>query len=55
MNSSDQPTVGRERRYSRGWWLFTVIILRPLLRLLMRHEWQGKQNFPQTAGGRARA
>ena len=27
-----------------------MIILRPLLRLLMRHEWQGKENFPRTGG-----
>jgi 1-acyl-sn-glycerol-3-phosphate acyltransferase len=46
----DQPTARREWGYSRGWRLFTVIILRPLLRLLMRHEWQGKENFPRTGG-----
>ena len=47
-NSSDQPTVRREWGYSRGWRLFTVSILRPLLRLLMRHEWQGQENFPRS-------
>jgi len=36
--------------YSRGWRLFSVIILRPLLRLLMKHRWQGKENFPRTGG-----
>jgi len=46
----DKPTARREWGYSRGWRLFTVIILRPLLRLLMRHEWQGKENFPQAGG-----
>jgi 1-acyl-sn-glycerol-3-phosphate acyltransferase len=45
-----QPTAGREWGYSRGWRLFTVIILRPLLRLLIRHEWQGRENFPRTGG-----
>ena len=44
----DQPTVRREWGYSRGWRLFTVSILRPLLRLLMRHEWQGQENFPRS-------
>jgi 1-acyl-sn-glycerol-3-phosphate acyltransferase len=44
----DQPTVRREWGYSRGWRLFTVSILRPLLRLLMRHEWQGRENFPRS-------
>ena len=46
----DQPTARREWGYSRGWRLFTVIILRPLLKLLMRHEWQGKENFPKSGG-----
>jgi 1-acyl-sn-glycerol-3-phosphate acyltransferase len=27
-----------------------VIILRPLLRLPIRHRWQGKENFPRTGG-----
>jgi 1-acyl-sn-glycerol-3-phosphate acyltransferase len=50
QNGSDQPTATREWGYSRGWRLFTVIILRPLLRLLMRHEWQGRENFPKSGG-----
>ena len=36
--------------YSKGWRLFSVIILRPGLRLLMKHRWQGKENFPRTGG-----
>jgi 1-acyl-sn-glycerol-3-phosphate acyltransferase len=48
--SASQPTASREYTYSRGWRLFTVIILRPLLRLLIRHQWQGKENFPKTGG-----
>jgi 1-acyl-sn-glycerol-3-phosphate acyltransferase len=27
-----------------------VMILRPLLRLPIRHEWQGRENFPKTGG-----
>jgi glycerol-3-phosphate dehydrogenase (NAD(P)+) len=46
----NQATASRAWGYSRGWRLFTVIILRPLLRLLMRYEWQGKENFPRTGG-----
>jgi 1-acyl-sn-glycerol-3-phosphate acyltransferase len=46
----NQAKAGREWGYSRGWRLFTVIILRPLLRLLMRYKWQGKENFPRTGG-----
>jgi 1-acyl-sn-glycerol-3-phosphate acyltransferase len=46
----DQPTVSREYGYSRGWRLFTQIILRPSLRLLIRHRWQGQENFPAAGG-----
>jgi 1-acyl-sn-glycerol-3-phosphate acyltransferase len=46
----DQPTSSRAWGYSRGWRVFTVAILRPLLRLPIRHEWQGKENFPRTGG-----
>src|SRR5260370_4487997 len=49
-NSSAQARAGREWGYSRGWRLFSVIILRPLVRLLMKHRWQGKENFPRTGG-----
>ena len=48
--AQDQPTARREWGYSRGWRLFTVIILWPLLRLLMRNKWQGKENFPKSGG-----
>jgi 1-acyl-sn-glycerol-3-phosphate acyltransferase len=51
MNSpagADQPTSSYT--YSRGWRLFSVCILRPLLALLMRYRWQGKENFPRTSG-----
>jgi 1-acyl-sn-glycerol-3-phosphate acyltransferase len=44
------PASGRTWGYSRGWRLFALIILRPLLRLLMSHEWQGKENFPGAGG-----
>jgi 1-acyl-sn-glycerol-3-phosphate acyltransferase len=43
-----QPTSGYS--YSPGWRLFTRIILHPLLRLLVRHRWQGKENIPETGG-----
>jgi len=36
--------------YSRGWRQFSRIILHPLLRLLMRHRWAGKENIPKTGG-----
>ena len=42
-----QPT---SYRYSPGWRLFTRIILHPLLRLLMRNQWAGKENIPKTGG-----
>jgi 1-acyl-sn-glycerol-3-phosphate acyltransferase len=36
--------------YSPGWRLFSRIILHPLLRLLITHRWQGKENIPRTGG-----
>jgi 1-acyl-sn-glycerol-3-phosphate acyltransferase len=50
VTSAGQPTASGVWRYSRGWRLFTVIILRPLLRLPMRYEWQGRENFPRSGG-----
>jgi 1-acyl-sn-glycerol-3-phosphate acyltransferase len=50
QNSSDQPKARPDWSYSRGWRVFSVIILRPLLRLLMRHEWSGREYFPKTGG-----
>src|SRR5580692_8875000 len=49
-SSVGQPASSRNWGYSRGWRLFSVIVLRLLLRLLMSHEWQGKENFPGTGG-----
>src|SRR5215475_1238217 len=45
---ADQPTSSWG--YSPGWRLFTRIILHPLLRLLMRYRWSGKENVPKTGG-----
>ena len=42
-----QPT---SYRYSPGWRLFTRIVLHPLLRLLMKNRWAGKENIPATGG-----
>jgi 1-acyl-sn-glycerol-3-phosphate acyltransferase len=36
--------------YSPGWRWFTRIILHPLLRLLVRHRWSGRENIPKTGG-----
>jgi 1-acyl-sn-glycerol-3-phosphate acyltransferase len=46
----DQPTSSRAWGYSRGWRLFTATVLRVLLRLVMKHEWQGREYFPRTGG-----
>src|ERR1700689_1230278 len=46
----DQPTSSRAWGYSRGWRLCTVTVLRVLLRLVMKHEWQGREYFPRTGG-----
>jgi 1-acyl-sn-glycerol-3-phosphate acyltransferase len=48
--SVDQHTVPREWGYSPGWRRFSEFILRPGLRLPIRHQWQGQQNFPKTGG-----
>jgi 1-acyl-sn-glycerol-3-phosphate acyltransferase len=49
-SGTGQPASSRTWGYSRGWRLFSVIILRPLLRLLMSHKWQGTENFPDKGG-----
>src|ERR1700730_6290854 len=46
----DQPTARREWSYSRGWRLFSQIILHPGLRALIRFKWSGKENVPKTGG-----
>ena len=46
----DQPKATREWGYSRGWRVFSLFILLPGLRLLMRYKWQGRENFPKTGG-----
>jgi 1-acyl-sn-glycerol-3-phosphate acyltransferase len=48
--SSDQAKPTREWGYSKGWRVLVVAILRPLLRLLMGYEWQGRENLPKTGG-----
>jgi 1-acyl-sn-glycerol-3-phosphate acyltransferase len=45
-----QPQAGREWGYSRGWRRFSVIVLRPLLMLAMKHRWQGREYLPRTGG-----
>jgi 1-acyl-sn-glycerol-3-phosphate acyltransferase len=36
--------------YSNAWRNVSKIILRPTIRALMRHDWRGQENFPQTGG-----
>lgn len=36
--------------YSNAWRGVTKIILRPTIRALMKHDWQGQENFPATGG-----
>jgi 1-acyl-sn-glycerol-3-phosphate acyltransferase len=49
-NGADQPKTSRDWGYSRGWRRFSVIILRPLLMLLMKYRWQGREYLPRTGG-----
>ncbi|WP_106398001.1 lysophospholipid acyltransferase family protein [Actinocorallia populi] len=37
-------------RYSRGWRLFTLVLLRPLLFLLLRRDWHGRHRIPASGG-----
>jgi 1-acyl-sn-glycerol-3-phosphate acyltransferase len=46
-STASQPTAWG---YSRAWRLFTVIVLVPLLRLLIRHQWRGKEHIPRAGG-----
>jgi 1-acyl-sn-glycerol-3-phosphate acyltransferase len=36
--------------YSKAWRGVSKIILRPLIRALMKHDWQGQENFPKSGG-----
>jgi 1-acyl-sn-glycerol-3-phosphate acyltransferase len=47
---SEAAAPRRQWGYSRFWRLFTVVILAPTLRLLMRHRWEGRENLPGTGG-----
>jgi 1-acyl-sn-glycerol-3-phosphate acyltransferase len=49
-NSAGQPQASREWGYSRGWRRFSVIVLRPLLMLVMKYRWQGREYLPRTGG-----
>jgi 1-acyl-sn-glycerol-3-phosphate acyltransferase len=36
------------KSYSPAWRLFTVIVFRPLLHILVRNKWEGQENIPKT-------
>jgi 1-acyl-sn-glycerol-3-phosphate acyltransferase len=36
------------KSYSPAWRLFTVVVFRPLLRVLVRNKWAGRENIPKT-------
>jgi 1-acyl-sn-glycerol-3-phosphate acyltransferase len=38
------------KSYSPMWRLISVIVLYPLLRVLIKHKWEGRQNIPKTGG-----
>jgi 1-acyl-sn-glycerol-3-phosphate acyltransferase len=50
QTTSDQPKASADWSYSKAWRVVVVAILRVLLRLLMRYEWSGQENFPKTGG-----
>src|SRR5579875_2775894 len=39
-----------ERGYSPGWRLFTKIIIPPLVRVAMKRDGSGQENFPRSGG-----
>ena len=47
---ADQPTSDGGYSYSRGWRLFSEIVLHPGVRLLIKNKWQGQENLPRTGG-----
>ena len=36
------------KSYSPAWRLFTVILFAPLMRILVRNKWEGRENIPKT-------
>ena len=38
------------KSYSPTWRLISVIVLRPLLHLLVKNKWEGRENIPRTGG-----
>jgi len=40
----------QERSYSPGWRRFSALLLHPLLHILIKHDLQGRENFPHTGG-----
>ena len=36
------------KSYSPAWRLFTVILFAPLMRVLVRNKWEGRENIPRT-------
>ena len=50
MSESQAAATRRAWGYSRPWRLLSVIVLRPLLHVLIRNKWRGRENFPKTGG-----
>lgn len=42
--------MSKSYSYSPTWRLISVIVLRPLLALLIRNKWAGRENIPRTGG-----
>lgn len=42
--------AARSWGYSRFWRGLSVVVLKPLLRVVVRHEWRGQENIPKTGG-----
>ena len=48
--SRDAAPAGREYVYSNGWRRFTTVILPPVIKAVMRRDWQGYEHIPRDGG-----
>ncbi|MGO8882266.1 MAG: lysophospholipid acyltransferase family protein [Streptosporangiaceae bacterium] len=50
MTIERHPSKRADGSYSHAWRNVSKIILRPLIPMLMKADWHGKENFPRTGG-----
>jgi 1-acyl-sn-glycerol-3-phosphate acyltransferase len=50
QESAEMSNRRADGSYSKTWRRISTIILRPTIRALMKHDWQGQENFPSEGG-----